>query len=268
MSPRRQRRFRERYGPWAVVTGASSGIGRALASELAALGLNVVLAARTGPMLQELADELRARHGTDARPVAVDLARGTGVSELAEATRDLDAGLLVAAAGFGASGPFVASPLDAELEMLAVNCAALAAQAHHFAGRFAARGRGGLVLLSSIVAFQGAPHAAHYAATKAYVHTLAEGLYRELAPRGVDVLACAPGPTRTGFAARARMTMGAAASPESVARATLAALGSGPAVVPGALAKVLRYSLAPLPRWARVRVMGAVMGGMVAPRPQ
>lgn len=268
MSPRRRHRFRERYGPWAVVTGASSGIGRALASELAALGLSVVLAARSAPELQELAEQLRAKHGTDARPVPVDLARGTGVSELDAATRELDAGLLVAAAGFGTSGPFVAAPLETELDMLAVNCAALAAQAHHFGGRFAARGRGGLVLLSSIVAFQGAPHTAHYAATKAYVHTLAEGLYRELAPRGVDVLACAPGPTRTGFAARAGLTMGAAAAPESVARATLAALGRGPAVVPGALAKVLRYSLAPLPRWARVRIMGAVMGGMVAPRPQ
>ncbi len=266
MSPRRQRQFRERYGPWAVVTGASSGIGRALASGLAALGLNVVLAARSAPVLQEFADELRAKHSTDACPVPLDLTRGTGVAELAEATRERDAGLLVAAAGFGTSGPFVESPLGIELEMLAVNCAALAAQAHHFGGRFAARGRGGLVLLSSIVAFQGAPATAHYAATKAYVHTLAEGLYRELAPHGVDVLACAPGPTRTGFAARAGLTMGAAAGPEAVARAALAALGRRPAVVPGALAKVLRYSLAPLPRWARVRIMGAVMGGMVAPR--
>jgi short-subunit dehydrogenase len=116
--------------------------------------------------------------------------------------------------------------------------------------------------MSSIVGFQGTPNAAHYAATKAYVQTLAEALHVELAPLGVDVLASAPGPTASGFAARARMQMRVALEPEDVARSTLEALGRTSTVLPGALSKLLAYSLVQLPQWARVRIMGRVMDGM------
>jgi short-subunit dehydrogenase len=177
-------------------------------------------------------------------------------------TRELDVGLLVAAAGFGPSGSFLTAQLDQELEMLAVNCRALLALTWHFGRRFAQRGRGGIVLMSSIVGFQGMPFAAHYAATKAYVQTLAEALSVELAPLGVDVIASAPGPTNSGFAARAGMQMGMALRPEDVAQATLNALGRQPTVLPGLLSKLLVYALVPLPRWVRVRIMGEVMAGM------
>ena len=113
--------------------------------------------------------------------------------------------------------------------------------------------------MGSLVGFQGTPNAAHYAATKAYVQTLAEALHVEQAPVGVDVLSSAPGPTDSGFASRAGMRMGAALTPADVAGATLEALGRRSTVLPGALSKLLTYSLVPLPRWARVRVMGRVM---------
>jgi len=119
-----------------------------------------------------------------------------------------------------------------------------------------------LVLLSSLVGFQGVPRAAHYAATKAYVQTLAEALHVELGPLGVDVLASAPGPVHSGFAARADMRMGVALQPSAVARVTLSALGHTTTVAPGLLSKVLLGALVPLPRWARTRVMGRVMRGM------
>ncbi len=115
--------------------------------------------------------------------------------------------------------------LEAEVEMLDVNCRALMAMSLKFGRRFAKRGRGGMVLMSSIVGFQGTPYAAHYAATKAYVQTLAEALHVELAPLGVDVLAAAPGPMASGFAARADMKMGAALTPEEIAVPILATLG-------------------------------------------
>ena len=182
--------------------------------------------------------------------------------ELEARTRDLDVGLLVAAAGFGTSGPFVDCPLDSELAMIDLNCRAVAASSHLFARRFVARGRGGLVLLSSLVAFQGVPRAANYAATKAFVQSLAEGLRLELLPRGVDVVASAPGPVHSGFAARASMKMGFAQTPREVARSTLHALGRRGTVRPGWLAKLLEASLKPLPRFWRVRMMGVVMGGM------
>src|SRR5205823_9088379 len=103
-------------------------------------------------------------------------------------TSDLDVGLLVAAAGFGTSGAFIDSPLEEELGMFDVNCRAVTTLAHHFGNRFAKARRGGMVLMSSLLAFQGVPGFANYAATKAYVQSLAEGLRLELSPLGVDVV--------------------------------------------------------------------------------
>jgi|SRR5579872_148730 len=115
---------------------------------------------------------------------------------------------------------------------------------------------------SSLVGWQGTPFAAHYAATKAYVQSLAEAMHAELKGRGVDVLASAPGPVNSGFAARANMRMGAAATPADIAKASLAALGRSRTVVPGLLSKVLTYSLVLLPRAARTQVMGQIMRSM------
>jgi short-subunit dehydrogenase len=106
------------------------------------------------------------------------------------------------------------------------------------------------------------PFAAHYAATKAYVQTLAEALYVELAPQGVDVIAATPGPTNSGFSDRAGMKIGKALSAGEVAQGTLNALGRKPTMLPGFLSKLLVYSLVPLPRWVRVRIMGSVMKSM------
>ncbi len=262
----RQQRLLTKYGPWAVVTGASSGIGREIASMLAEAGLNLVLVARRRGVLERMAGDLGPRHGIEARVVTADMALEAGIGTVEAAARDLDVGMLVAAAGFGTSGPFLESSLETELEMLDVNCRAPLRMSLHFGRRFAGRGRGGIVLMSSLVGFQGTPNAAHYAATKAYVQTLAEALHTELAPLGVDVLASAPGPTNSGFASRAGMRMGAALEPADVARGTLEALGRTATVLPGPLTKLLTYSLAPLPRRARVGIMGRVMGNMTKHR--
>jgi short-subunit dehydrogenase len=256
--------FAVRYGPTALVTGASSGIGRALACEAAARGLDLVLVARRDAVLRDLAGELAARHGVRADALPLDLADPAAPARLAEQTADRDIGLLVAAAGFGTSGPLAGAPLAPEREMLQVNCGAVLELASTFGARAVARGRGGLVLLSSVVAFQGVPHAAHYAATKAYVQSLAEGLHGELAPHGVDVLAAAPGPVASGFAERAGLAPGRTLDPDAIAPRILDGLGRRPTTVPGALSRLLKDSLAPLPRRARVRVMGKVMAGMTA----
>lgn len=118
------------------------------------------------------------------------------------------------------------------------------------------------MLFGSIVGFQGVPNAAHYAATKAYVQSFGEALAVELKPLGIDVLVSAPGPTHSGFAGRAGMTMGAALTPAEVARGTLRALGRRTTALPGLLTKVLTWSLATAPRWLRVRIMGGIMTGM------
>jgi short-subunit dehydrogenase len=258
----RQERWRERYGPWAVVTGASDGIGREFARQLASQGLNLVLVARRGEVLSALAAKLHASDGIDTRVIAADLGRTDEVQRVMRETQDLDVGLLVACAGYGTSGSFLDANLADELSMVDVNCRAVVAMSLLLGRRLARRGRGGLVLMSSLLAFQGVPRAGNYAATKAYVQTLAEALRIELRQLGVDVVACAPGPTESGFAARANMRMSMAASPEIVAQATLESLGRSTTVRPGFLSKFLEFSLATLPRWGRVRVMSLVMGGM------
>lgn len=257
-----QRRLRSKYGAWALVTGASDGIGKAIAAQLAEAGFNLVLVARRREVLEAIAADLARQHRIEARAFALDLGQRTAVSTLASATEDLDVGLLAAVAGFGTSGEFVDSMLDRELDMVDVNCRAVVELCHHYARRFAAQRRGGLILMSSLLAFQGVPRAANYAATKAFIQTFAEGLRLELSRSGVDVVSSAPGPVRSGFEARANMRMSAAASPHVVARQTLDALGRRTTVRPGFLSKFLEASLLPLPRRARSRIMGVVMGGM------
>lgn len=252
------------YGPWAVVTGASDGIGRELARQLAAAGVNLLVVARRSEPLEQLAEEARRVNGVEVRVLSADLSRHEGTAQVVQLAAGLPVGLLVAAAGFGTSGSFVDGDLDEELQLIDVNCRAVAALAHHFGGRFALQGRGGLILLSSLVAFQGVPRSANYAASKAYVQSLAEALRVELGPQGVDVVASAPGPVASGFAKRARMRLGMTTTPEAVARGTLRALGRQGTVRPGWLSKLLEWALVPLPRWGRVRMMGLVMSGMTS----
>ncbi len=256
--------FNQRYGPWAVVTGASDGIGRAFATELAAAGVNLVLVARRRNVLEELAVELQRAHGITCDVLDIDLARADGAAKLVSAATNRDIGLLVGAAGFGTSGPFLDNSIETELEMIDVNCRAVVELAHFYGAQFVSRGSGGLVFMSSLLAFQGVPRAANYAATKAYVQVLAEGLRRELAPKNVDVLAVAPGPIDSGFGRRANMTMSMSMSegPAVVARGALAALGRRGTTRPGRLSKLLGGSLSPLPRTLRTRIMGQVMAGM------
>ncbi|GAB4198199.1 MAG: SDR family oxidoreductase [Wenzhouxiangellaceae bacterium] len=262
----RQQQWRERYGPWAVISGASQGIGEAYAGYLAAAGFNLVLIARRQQQLEQLAARLRQQHSIDTQVISADLQQSAALDEVMAQTADLDVGLWIANAGFGTSGALVDNPLEQELSLLDVNCRALLTLTHHFARRFVSRGRGGIILLSSLLGFQGTPGSANYAASKAYVQALAEALRIELRPRGVDVLAVAPGPVRTGFAERADLKVAMAAKPEVVPPASMKALGRKATVRPGWLAKVLEGSLK-LPRAARVRIIGLVMSSMTAHQP-
>lgn len=253
-----------KYGAWAVVTGASDGIGKETATLLAAAGLNLVLVARRRRVLESLATDLTDRFSVNVQVIATDLSSPDAVSDLIRQTNHLNVGLLVAAAGYGTSGRFIDLPVEQETNMLDLNCRAVVTLSHHFGRRFANQERGGIILFSSLVAFQGVPMSANYAATKAYIQSLAEGLHAELAPFGVDVLASAPGPINSGFATRANMQMNMALQPDVVARETLRALGHKTTVRPGFLSKFLIGSLSFLPRPVRVRVMGQIMGSMTA----
>lgn len=254
-----------RLGPVALVTGASDGIGRACAVALAQAGFDLVLTARRGAVLETLAAELRAKTGVTVTTVAADLGTAEGRAAVTASLDKAEVGTAVLAAGFGTSGPVSRADLAAERDMLAVNCGAVLDLVHALAPRMVARGAGQIVLFGSIVGFQGNGGTAHYAATKAWVQTFAEGLQMELAPKGVKVLSVAPGPVRTGFGARAGMTMGAAATPDQIAQGILRALGHSGTIRPGFLAKLLGWNMALTPRPLRVRLMTAIMAGMLKP---
>src|SRR5690349_2708252 len=170
-----------RFGPWALVTGASSGIGREFARQLAANGLNVVLAARRLPALAELGEELTAQYGIQHRCLPVDLAAPGFLDRIVEATDDLDVGLVVYNAGDMAPGAFPGSTNDALLGDMRLNAETHLSLTHHFGQRLAARGRGGILLVSSVAGLQPVPYVANYSATKSYVLTLAEAVHHELA---------------------------------------------------------------------------------------
>ena len=252
----------QQYGPWALITGASDGIGKALADQIAAAGLNVALVARSEVRLRALANDLETRHGIETAVLAADLADPDAVARVETVTSHLDIGLVVLAAGFGNTGTFLETSLADEMALIAVNISAVSRLSHTFAGRLAERGKGGIVLFGSIVGWQGVPGQANYAASKAYVQSLAEGLHDELEPHGVDVLAVAPGPVASGFGARAGLAMTGATAPEVVATATLEALGRRRTVVPGARGRFLTAALRPLPRRFRSLILGRVIAGM------
>lgn len=258
-----QDRLKHDYGSLAVVTGASDGIGRAFAEKLAEAGFDLILIARRQIELKLIADLVHRRHGTSVEILPLDLSDPASPSRLLDVLRKREVGIFVAAAGFGTAGQFIHNSLDAELQMIDVNCRAVVELTHGIGIGMAGRGRGGIVLFGSLVGWQGTPAAATYAATKAFIQTFAEGIGDELRALGVDVLSCAPGPVDSGFALRANMRMGATDSPSQIAAESLAALGRRRTVVPGRVGKVLTRSLSLLPRQSRVGIMGKVMRGMV-----
>jgi uncharacterized protein len=257
---RSQNSFTDKYGPWALVTGASSGIGREIALQLADRQLHVFLAGRDRQQLEATA-KLVMQRGRSAQVIVVDFEQPGAMADVINATALHTIGLLAPAAGFGDSGPFVASSLGDQKAMVQVNITSVMALTHHFANRMAGQGHGGIVLIASLLAFHGAPFSAHYAATKAYIQSFGEALAVEMRGAGVDVLVSSPGPTATGFAKRAGMTMGRTMTPQAVATATLAALGKSSTVLPGGLTKLLRGSLMTLPRALQIRIIGHIMKG-------
>ena len=260
------KQFQSKYGSWAIVTGASDGIGREFARVLAKYGLNTLLIARREDRLHALAAELTQTYGTQNRVFGADFSKPDSIAAVILAAQDLDVGLVIASAGFGTSGSFLDNQVNADLEMIDVNCRAVIALVHHFGQRMKDQKRGGIILLSSLVAFQGVPFAATYAATKAFIQTFAEAWHVEMQPYHVDVLAVAPGPVSSGFGNRANMTLGMAAAPASIAKLAIRALGHKSTVRPGFLATVLELALKPLPRFGRTKIMGIIMRGMTNPQ--
>jgi uncharacterized protein len=255
------RDFAARFGPWAVVTGASSGIGDAFARQLASRGVNVVLVARREDRLKKLADELRGHHGVHTRVVPIDLAREDFLPTVERATDDLEIGLLVNNAGVITAGKFLDNDLRAELNLLHVNTRASLILAHHFGGRMRRQRRGGVIFLSSTLAFAGVPSVSAYSASKAHGLIFAEGFAREVRGDGIAVLALCPGPTRTEIWPAGSSPI-LPMQPDAVATVALKKLGRKTTVVAGFLNRLIALSTRFAPRWLNSLIFGFVVGRM------
>lgn len=238
------------YGPWALVTGGSEGVGAAFARQLADRGVSSVLVARKPGPLEETAADVRAR-GVECRTVSADLTQGVG--PVLAAVQDLDVGLLVLNAGANSYGSdFVDGSLAGHGTVVDLNVTAALPLLHEVGGRLKARGSGGILVVGSMAGYVGQARIATYAAVKAFQRVLCEGLWLELQPHGVDVLHLVLGLTRTPAMERAGLPLDGADDPEDVAREGLAHLGDGPVHFVGRGAKVAEH-LSRLPRDEVVR---------------
>ncbi len=238
------RNFREKYGEWSLITGASSGIGLEFSKQLAAKQLNVVMVARRVERLEALTEEIKRKYGVDTKVIAADLTTAAGIQAVKDETQQLNIGLLVNNAGREDSGHFLRISIEEALSTVDLNCRVPLQLTHHFAQIMAKREKGGIIFMSSIVAFQGVPHIANYAASKAYDLVFAEGVAAELKPYNVDVIAVAPGFTKTELSLELNfdgLPMKPMA-PELVARKAISSLGRKRITIPGAINKFLYLS--------------------------
>ena len=256
--------FPERFGTWAVIAGGSDGIGGAFAREAASRGLDVALIARRADALDALARSLEADFGVATRTIQADLTSEDIGPTVAAATDDLDVGLFVYNAGSNPqSGPFLDQPAENALFLVSLSCRAPIVLGHHFGARLRARGRGGLVFMSSMACLAGSGNQAAYAATKAFDTTLAEGLWVEFAPSGVDVLGVLAGATRTETVMEQQpKAFATAMDPAEVARGALDHLGKGPNWIPGAENQAMAQGLWPVPRVGVINAMTAASAGL------
>lgn len=262
--------FQTQYGPWGLVAGASEGLGAAYAEELASRGLNLVLIARRVELLRRLASELAAKYGIETKALGLDLSRADAAEQTLQATADLEIGLLVYNAAFSAIGPFLGWSIDDHLREMQTNALTPIKLVHALASGMLARGHGGVLLMSSLSAFQGSAYISTYAATKAFNIVLAEGLWEEWRGAGVDALVCISGAVRTPnyLASQPEKTGGLGdmtIPPEQVVREALDALGKVPYVIPGRMNRTVSFIMRHLlPRRVAIQFMGRTLRDMYA----
>jgi short-subunit dehydrogenase len=241
-------------GKWALITGASAGIGLALAEQLAAAGANVVLTARRSDRLEALAVRLRSEYGVEARVIAADLADPSAPEQLLSATEGsgLAIDILINNAGFGYNGEFVKGDAAWQRQMVDVNCAVVVHLTRLFLPKMVERRRGYVMIVASTAAYQPVAYMATYAATKVFDRFLAEALAHEVAGYGVKVSALCPGPTESEFnqvAGLHQIPGRSSQSAEEVARVGLEGLvGGKPWVIPYVAGKVMVFMQRFVPR--------------------
>ncbi|MEY8018672.1 SDR family NAD(P)-dependent oxidoreductase [Mycobacterium servetii] len=272
--------FADTYGPWALVAGASDGVGAAFATGLAERGVNVVLLARRQDVLDEVAAGIASRTSAQTRTLAIDLAQPGAAAAIAEGTGDLEIGFLVYCAGADPDfKPFLAGPLAAAEAMVQRNCMVPMQLCHHFAPAMVARARGGIVIFGSGAGLAGGPNMVAYGASKAFDMVFAEALWAELHDKGVDVLGLILGKTDTPALRRLEHSRGQIDSPDDVPPGAAAVddvigeafenLSNGPTWIVGEDLRAATQMMGSLTRNQLVRLMAqASAAAMGADRPE
>jgi uncharacterized protein len=251
--------FVSKYGPWALVCGASDGVGSAFAEAVAERGVNVVLVARRQALLDEVAAGITDRTGAQTRTLAIDLADSGAAAALAAATDDLEIGFLVYCAGADPNfEPFLDNPIETAEAMVHRNCVVPMQLCHHFAQPMVDRGRGGIVIFGSGAGLAGGPNMVAYGATKAFDMVFAEALWSELHDKGIDVIGLILGKTNTPALRRLEHERGVlnseddepsdAVSAEEVVREGLENLSNGPTVMAGEMMRFAAQALGSMTR--------------------
>jgi len=260
------KKVKSKFGPWALITGASSGIGEEFARQLARAGLNLVLVARRGDVLQETADYLSKTHGIKTRVISADLSDPQIVDALPEKIADIDIGLVISNAGADSMGALIKVDPSVLRSMYSLNTYPHLAFTRYFSERMLKRKAGAIILVSSMAGLQGTAFGANYSAAKGYILNLGEAVNRELRDTGVNLTVLVPGPTDTP-AVGPRDDIDFSKMPVSpmkvgtVVRGTLlAVLANKPVYVPGVMNRVLAF----MTRRAMSRgTASAMMSGMM-----
>lgn len=252
--------FKEQYGPWALVTGASAGIGSAICRELAIKGMNIVAVARDETRLIKLKTELEALHAIRVLPIALDLTTERFYETISEKTAGLEIGLIVPCAGDVYAGDFAKSDIRINKRIVDLNVGHPVLLVQSLMERLIARKRGGILFVSSTFGYQGVPYVANYAATKAYILALGEALHVELKKFGIHVTTLAPGLTATHMSQSLPIDFNKMPIFEmessQVARFGVAKLGKSMSAVPGFVNKLFIFSNRTIPRAFPVHLFG------------
>ncbi len=253
--------FKLTYGPWAVVTGASSGLGEHYTRQLAERGLNVLIVARRLGLLETLADELLSKHKVKIECLALDLTTTGAVESLLEACQAKDIGLLVNNAGFGIKKPFHENEYSALRGMVRLNCEVPVLLSHALLDKLKSRDRAGIINLASVAGFQPTPFMSVYGATKGFDLLFSEALGSELSGTGIDVLAVCPGSTDTEFHAVAgsESTFPKMDDPRLVVLNSLNCLGKRAVYIHGFKHRVLVFLNRLTPRFLVTRVAHSML---------
>ncbi|GAA4830140.1 SDR family oxidoreductase [Algivirga pacifica] len=259
LSKKRIATLKSNYNELVLITGATSGIGKELAYQLGEAGFDLLITGRRKELLDQIQQEINSQYGVNVTTLPGDLAKKEDVEALQHHLNQYQVGIAILNAGYGTGGELLEMDYSLLENMLDLNCRAVLQLSHFLGNQFKKEGKGALVLLSSLVSFQGTPYMTNYGATKAYVQSLAEGLAYELRPHRVDVLSVTPGPVKTGFENRAGMDFNIGDDSKKVATDIIQAIGKKKVVRPGIMAKFMSTGFKLVPRSLRIKIFHSSM---------